>query len=120
MSLVVFGLVSMAFAEPPVFQSNKERFVQFSRQELTTTDVPTTTDLASTYLPPVEGPYPASGWRPSGPAFELPTPASVDPRSQGDNPEAETIPPIATVQNARFRSAFVSRNAPFRFRNRRF
>lgn len=86
--LVISFLVMGAMAELPRFRPARFRF---QRQELapTTTDSPveSTTDGAS-------GPYPPSGWRPSGAQFTLPQETTAAPsNTYGPPTENGPYPP---------------------------
>lgn len=87
MKLVILScLVLSVLAEPPRFRPARFRY---QRLELvpTTTDAPMTTTDAD-----VSGPYPPSGWKPAGQAFELPT-TTQSPADTYGPPEAGPYPP---------------------------
>lgn len=77
--LVIICCVASAMAELPRFRPARFRF---QRQELapTTTDSPTEPTTES-------GPYPPSGWKPSGQAFTLPQEVTSTPADTYGPPE---------------------------------
>ncbi|XP_013193630.1 basic salivary proline-rich protein 1-like [Amyelois transitella] len=91
MKLVIIScLLVVALAEPPRSRAEPPRFrparFRFQRQEL----APTTTDSPTEPTTEPSGPYPPSGWKPSGEPFTLPK--EVD-TTYGPPEESGSYPP---------------------------
>ncbi|XP_026496348.2 mucin-7-like [Vanessa tameamea] len=79
--ILLSSLFVCAMAELPRFRPARFRF---QRQEL----APTTTDSPTESTTEQMGPYPPSGWRPSGQAFTLPQDTTPTPMDTYGPPEA--------------------------------